>query len=116
MNPRETLEQTLLREVQEETGYLVNVNSITEKLVVHEKRKGNPDDILEMDSYYFLCDVCENAGERNLDTYEAEYDYKVSWMPLFDAITHNEAVEDYEKIPWIKRDTMVMKCQWNCSK
>ena len=50
----ESLEQTLLREVQEETGYLVKKESISEGIIVHEKRKGDPDDLLEMDSYYFF--------------------------------------------------------------
>lgn len=109
MKQGETLEQTLIREVQEETGYLVRKESIFEGILVHEKRKGDPDDLLEMDSYYFYCDIFETIGERNLDDYEAEYDYKVSWMTLAKAIENNESVKDYENIPWIKRETMVMK-------
>lgn len=105
----ESLEETLLREVQEETGYIVKKESISEGILVKEKRKGDPDDLLEMDSYYFFCDVFETIGDRNLDDYEAEYDYKVSWMTLEEAIKNNEAVKDYENIPWIKRETMVMK-------
>jgi 8-oxo-dGTP pyrophosphatase MutT (NUDIX family) len=105
----ESLEQTLLREVQEETGYLVKNESITEGLFVNEKRKGDPDDILDMDSYYFFCDVYETIVERNLDDYEVEYNYKVVWMTLEEAITNNELLKEYENIPWIKRETMVMK-------
>ena len=105
----ESLEETLLREVQEETGYLVKKESISEGILVHKKRKGDPDDLLEMDSYYFFCDVFETLGERKLDDYEAEYDYKVCWMTLEEAIRNNESVKDYENIPWIKRETMVMK-------
>ena len=105
----ESLEETLLREVQEETGYIVKKESISEGILVKEKRKGDTDDLLEMDSYYFFCDVFETIGDRNLDDYEAEYDYKVSWMTLKEAIKNNESVKDYENIPWIKRETMVMK-------
>ena len=57
----------------------------------------------------FFCDVYENIGERLLDDYEAEYDYKVSWMTLEEAITNNESVKEHENIPWIKRETIVMK-------
>lgn len=49
MKQGETLEQTLLREVQEETGYLVKKESISEGILVHEKRKGDPEDLLEME-------------------------------------------------------------------
>ncbi len=109
MEKGESLEQTLLREVQEETGYSVKKESISEGILVHEKRKGAIDDLMEMDSYYFFCDVEETAGERKLDDYEAEYDYKVSWMTLEEAIANNESVENHENIPWIKREIMVMK-------
>jgi|BioPla2DNA2_1021312.scaffolds.fasta_scaffold12320_2 hypothetical protein len=30
-------------------------------------------------------------------------------MTLEEAIENNESVKDYENIPWIKRETMVMK-------
>lgn len=109
MKKGESLEQTLFREVQEETGYLVRNKSVSEGIIVHEKRKGDPDDLMEMDSYYFFCDVEEKVGERNLDDYEQQYDYKVIWMTLNEAIANNESVKNYENIPWIKRETMVMK-------
>jgi 8-oxo-dGTP pyrophosphatase MutT (NUDIX family) len=109
MEQGESLEEVLLREVREETGYLVKKETISEGILVKEKRKGEPEDILEMESYYYFCEVREIAGERDLDDYEAEYDYKVSWMTLEEAIVNNESVEDYENIPWIKRETMVMK-------
>lgn len=44
MNDGETLEQTLVREVQEETSYVVAISSISEGFVVSEKRKGHLDD------------------------------------------------------------------------
>ena len=78
-------------------------------IIVHEKRKGDPDDLMEMDSWYYFCDVTENAGERALDDYEKEYDYQVQWMRLDDIIKKNEAVFDVEHIPWVERELMVMK-------
>lgn len=105
----ESLEDTLVREVQEETGYHVITDSITSWLKVLEKRKGEQDEILEMDSHYFFCQVEEVAGSRNLDDYEAEYDYQVEWLPLEELIQKNEAVENFEKIPWVKREHTVMQ-------
>lgn len=108
-NRGEELLDTLIREVQEETGYKVTADSVTDYILVHEKRKGNPDDLLEMDSWYYFCDVEETAGDRNLDDYEKEYDYQVAWLSLPEILRKNEAVEHYEKIPWVVRETMVMQ-------
>lgn len=105
----ETLEETLIREVQEETGYVVIRKSVKEYIKVQEKRKGLFEDVLEMDSYYFLCNVEADAGNRDLDDYEKEYDYQVAWLPLKEIIKRNESVDKFEKIPWIIRENIVMK-------
>lgn len=52
----ESLEQALSREMLEETGYTLT-GSAWLWAVAHERRKGKTADILEMDSYYFLCQV-----------------------------------------------------------
>lgn len=105
----ETLEETLIREIQEETGYKVIPESVRDGIKIHEKRKGDIDDLMEMESYYFYCQVEEEVGDKNLDDYEKEYDYQVEWMGLEDIIEKNELVENFEKIPWIVRENMVMK-------
>lgn len=109
MNVGETLEETLIREVQEETGYAVVLDSMKVWLKVYEKRKGEYDNLLEMESYYYFCEVEENPGHRNLDEYEKEYDYQVKWLRLEDVIARNESIEANENIPWVDRETMVMK-------
>lgn len=109
MEGNETHEETLIREMQEETGYHVLPKSMRKGIKVKERRKGDPEDIMEMDSYYYFCTIDEEAGERNLDEYEKEYDYQVAWLPLKEIIGRNELVENYENIPWILRETMVMK-------
>lgn len=109
MESGETLVDTLLREVQEETGYKVAANSIGDYLLVHEKRDGNPEDWLEMDSWYYFCDVEAMAYERNLDDYEKEYGYQVVWMTLEEMIRENETVKDRVEIPWVIREAMVMR-------
>lgn len=109
VNDGETLQDTLVREVQEETGFRVIPDSIADYILVQERRKGYPDDLLEMDSWYYLCDVYDITYERNLDDYEKEYDYQVKWLTLSDIIQKNEAVKDHDKIPWIVREMMVMR-------
>lgn len=100
---------TLLREVQEETGYRVIPESVGDYILVHEKRKGDPSDLMEMDSWYYYCEVQQTAGERNLDDYEKEYNYQVEWLALDEIIHRNEAVTNKENIPWVDRELMVMK-------
>ncbi len=106
----ETLEDTVIREVQEETGFRVIRSSIKEYGTVLERRKGKYDDVLEMDSHYFFCDVEDEAGSRNLDEYEEEYDYQIVWITLQAAIERNYQVPDLENCPWVIREIKIMEC------
>lgn len=105
----EVLEDALIREMKEETGYTIIKESIKSYGKVSEKRKGKYENILEMDSNYFLCQVESEVGERNLDEYEAEYDYQVVWITLNEAIEKNKQVIDLNICPWVIRDTKVME-------
>lgn len=58
---------------------------------------------------YFYCEVSEISENRNLDDNEQEYGYQVSWMTLDDAIELNKSVQNYNNIPWIEGETLVMK-------
>ena len=51
----------------------------------------------------------ETAGNRNLDDYEKEYDYRVQWMSLEEAIAGNEKVQHREAVPWVMREIEVMR-------
>ena len=101
MESGETLRDTLIREVQEETGYHVKPDSIKEGLKVLEKRKGEIEDIMEMESYYFFCEVGDDIGEK--------YEYRAVWLSLQETIRCNELLQNREKTPWVARDVMVMK-------
>ncbi|MDD4124807.1 MAG: NUDIX domain-containing protein [Eubacteriales bacterium] len=105
----ETLEQAVIREVKEETGYTVIPSSLKHFGVVHEKRKGMTDDICEMDSHYFFGDAEDIRGKRSLDEYEEEYNYLPGWFTLEEAIGNNSVITEINTMPWIVRDTEVMK-------
>lgn len=109
MNKDEEIQDTLMREVQEETGYQVIADSIKIYGNVFERRKDEFDDIMEMESHYLLCDVESKSGSRNLDEYEEEYNYKIEWITLPQAIEKNKQVKNLEKCPWVIRDTKVME-------
>lgn len=105
----EILEEALIREVQEETGYTVIQDSMSYLGVVHERRKGDIDDVMEMDSHYFTCKVKSIAGERCLDEYEEEYEFRAIWIPLEEAIAQNRKGINLVACPWVMRDTKVME-------
>lgn len=105
----EEIRDTMVREVQEETGYIVIADSIKALGKVFERRKGEYEDIMEMESYYLNCDVESKVGCRNLDEYEKEYNYQIVRMTLQDAIENNKQVKDLDKCPWVIRDTKVME-------
>ncbi len=105
----EELEDVVVREVQEETGYQVIRESITEFVTVLERRQGKHGDLLEMESHYFLCDVGPRCGDRRLDPYEEEYGYEVVWLSLPEAVSRNRLVKDFDACPWVIREVRVME-------
>lgn len=105
----ETNIETLYREVKEETGFTVKLNSEKEFCYVLERRKGDPDDIMEMENFYYKCDVTGLQGEQDLDQYEKDYQYKTIWITPEEAISKNTSVTDFENIPWVKRETLVLE-------
>ena len=116
--PGETLEETLLREVQEETGYTVKEGSLKKWGVVTERRKGIEADIMVMESHYFFCQVEGPAGGQDLDEYEEEYQFLPVWVALGEALEKNRQAETEELarqsqgetvIPWVTRDRQVIE-------
>ncbi len=109
MNQGETYEHTLIREVAEETGLVVIPESIQYLGYVEEIRDGMECDVLKMTSHYYHCQVEDRLVPRNLDTYEADYEYRLEWVTLGEAIQNNENIKDTTRIPWTERDTRMMQ-------
>lgn len=109
MDQGEQLEDTLLREVKEETGLTVIADTIKYFGRVEETRKGEYEDIFEMTSHYYECMVQDGIGEQKLDAYEAEYGYELEYVTLEHAIKSNMKIMDKQHTPWIDRDTSVMR-------
>ncbi len=109
MESGESMEETLIREVLEETGLKVIPESIRYWGKIKEVKKDKEQfKIFEQISYYYRCDVLPEIGERNLNDYEEEYEYELMWRSLEEAIENNTLVNNTERTPWIFRDTLVM--------
>lgn len=110
--------QALIREIQEETGYVCNrigeqVGIVTEK----SKDKYVNNRIFKMVSYYYLAEVSNEKKSQKLDPYEAKLNFKPEWIDIDKAIRNNEEIISAEIEPmanWIFRETYVLnEIQYN---
>lgn len=85
---------TLIREVKEEAGLDVIMDSIREYGHVLRKEKGHPEDIFIQDNYYYLCDTVNTSGAQTLDDYESRENFTLEWAdPLHVIKTNDRFVE-----------------------
>lgn len=109
----ESNEDTLIREVREETGYIVN--KVKDKLGIIIERKVDTykeNSIFEMISHYYICEISDNKTVQQLDDYENALDFKPVWIKIDKAININEKIlksNSQEKNPWVYRETYALK-------
>ena len=84
----ESLEDTLVREVHEESGLVVKRDSIREFGYVRRIEKGRYEDIFIQENFYFLCEVEEQLEAQKLDAYEEEERFVLEFV--IDAFESNE--------------------------
>jgi 8-oxo-dGTP pyrophosphatase MutT (NUDIX family) len=111
VNSGESFETALVREVQEETGYIVS--KIKDKAGIIIQRNYDEfgeEDIFEMCSSYYFCEVLDTQRQQNLDAYEAELEFQEEWVNIHKAIDCNELVLKGDKVnPWVQREALVLK-------
>ncbi len=112
----ESRQNTLVREVAEETGMVVIPASIRYFGETLERKKGYKDgeSIFEQRSYYYFCEVEEKCNSQRLTDSEKKLGYELKWMRLEEALRQMRKVEvELEdwlwKIPWLRRDSSVME-------
>lgn len=79
----------LIREVKEEAGLKVKLETVREYGYVHRIQKGHREDVMIQDNYYYLCDVEEEVTLQNLDDYEADERFTLEFIDPMIAITIN---------------------------
>lgn len=102
----------LKREVAEESGYRVKEDGIEEFGSVLRLQRDVFDEnaVFEQGNFYYLCDVEDECGERNLDDYERDEGFTVVWMePL--AASRHDLTEVYEGADpvMVKREARVLE-------
>ena len=107
--------ETLIREVQEETGLVVIPSSVKEYGMVHRIQKGDIDDIFVQDNYYYFCEVEDIIQNQNLDDYEDEENFTLEFVTISEAIKtnkehhHGEKDKDIFYQVMIERDSRVLE-------
>ncbi|MCR5263067.1 MAG: NUDIX domain-containing protein [Clostridiales bacterium] len=83
----------MIRETREESGLVVDPNSVREYGYVHRIQKSdiNPHECFIQDNYYYLCDAYECMSSQQLDEYEAEEGYVLEYTAPKTAIKKNTA-------------------------
>lgn len=89
MEAGESPEQTLLREVAEESGLQVIPQSIREYGLVRRIQKGKREAVFIQDNYYYLCDVTTEVRPPLLDAYEADERFTLEFVEPSRAIHTN---------------------------
>ncbi|WP_040213062.1 NUDIX domain-containing protein [Clostridium polynesiense] len=113
INKDETHAMALKREVEEETGYLINsINDLLGKVTEIKPDDYQADFIFKMESYFYLCDISNDKTLQNLDSYEADLDFTPVWISLDEVIYLNEKIINQgskDENSWVHRETFVLK-------
>ncbi|OGO77086.1 MAG: hypothetical protein A2Y23_12950 [Clostridiales bacterium GWB2_37_7] len=104
--------ETLIREVREETGYIIS--KVKERIGIIIERnidEFEKDSIFEMVSHYYVCEVLESQVELELDDYETELDFCPQWINIDTVINKNERILKIARPDinhWVHRETAVL--------
>ena len=110
INDGEKQEETLLREVKEETGLNVLLDSIKPYGKVKRRQKSNKG-IFEQENYYYLCKVDGSIEEQKLDEYEDEEGFELQFVTIQKAIEVNRQCKELNDsyIVMVERDTRILE-------
>ncbi len=110
LEPGETHEEALIREVAEEVGMVVIPHTIQEYGLVPRRQKHHIADIFIQDNFYYLCEAEETLVRQHLDDYEAEESFTLAFVDPIQAIRVNREEDHGPKSQiMITRDAQVLE-------
>ncbi len=113
VQPDETYEDTLIREVREECGARVtSIQGAFGRVIEYFTPREPEYDVFRMDSLYYRCRVEDALGQQTLEPYEADLGLTPLWVNIDAAIETNRAVmaDDARWTPrWTVRELFVLE-------
>jgi 8-oxo-dGTP pyrophosphatase MutT (NUDIX family) len=112
MKTGERHEQTLLRELREETGFnLKHITRLAGIALEYDRVREKNYDVFKMHSYYYLCRIKDEVNMPDLDPYEADLGFTTVWVNCNDALENNQqlmATDNPDNPRWLERETAVL--------
>ena len=90
IEPGETMEQAVVREMHEETGLRIIPESVSEYGYSHSVRKGQYEPVYVQDSFYYLCQAEDERDEVNLTDNEVRNGLSFGFVNAFDILQEND--------------------------
>ncbi len=110
IEPGENKIDAMIREVKEEVGLTVIVESVAEFGYVHRIQKGKHEPVFIQDNFYYLCDVTEGQVPPQFTENEKKEEFVPCFVDLDEAIRVNEEyVKENSYDSMIERELRVMK-------
>ena len=123
LEENETLEEALIREIREETGYVNVVVQTGNRFGSYIERKLDQFDkhtVFESRSIYMFTEVIgDERIDVKLDDYEEVLQFQAEWIPIKEAIIQNTyaLLSEEEPSAWIERETTILQAilEWKKS-
>ena len=110
---RESHEETLIREVKEESGLVVIPESISAfgSALRLSKSSHFENTIFEQENFYYVCKVRDELDTPDFDVHEIEEQYSLVFLTPEEAVRRNRCNDHGEENGgvWIERETRVME-------
>ena len=113
IKPDETDKEALIREVREESGYLIDEirDNFLQIVEIRESAKYE-NTLFKMVSFYYFCSVQSLVFQQNLDEYEKSLGFEPIWINIEQALKENLELQKNPKanLPlWLTRETWVLQ-------